>query len=213
MILYLLDLLGVAVFAVSGALAAGRKGMDWLGVFVLALVTGIGGGTTRDLLLGIQPVFWIEDPLYLWVIAGATVLTLAGARLGRYPGRSLQVADAFGLGLFAIGGARVAEGLGHSWIIVILMGAVTGTVGGLIRDLLRAEVPLVLRQEVYATAALVGVALYLLLGRLGMATEAAALLGAACVIGIRLLAMARGLHLPGFPMGLEDRRADGGAPK
>lgn len=205
MTLYLLDLLGVAVFAVSGALAAGRKGMDWLGVFVLALVTGIGGGTTRDLLLGRQPVFWIEDPTYLAVIAGATVLTLLGARLGRYPGRSLQVADAFGLGLFAISGAQVAEALGHSWVIVVLMGAVTGTVGGLIRDLLRAEIPLVLRQEIYATAALAGVGLYLALGALGASPEVAAVAGAACVIGIRLTAMARGLNLPGFDTGLRDR--------
>jgi uncharacterized membrane protein YeiH len=203
MFLYVLDLLGVAVFAVSGALAAGRKEMDWLGVFVLAMVTGVGGGTIRDVLVGRDAVFWVADPTYLGVIAAAAGLTMLGARLGRYPGPSLQVADALGLGLFAISGAQVAENHGLSPTIVVMMGAVTGTAGGLLRDILRAEVPLVLRREIYATAAVVGIAVYLLLDAAGIARNLAAALGAATVVGIRLTAMSRGLHLPRFPVARE----------
>ena len=198
-LLYILDLLGVAVFAVSGALAARHKGMDLLGVFVLAMATGVGGGTLRDLLVGRDFVFWVMDPTYVGVIALATAFTVLAARWDRLPGPSLQVADALGLGLFAISGAQVAEAQGLSPTIVIMMGAVTGTAGGVIRDVLRAEVPLVLRREIYATAALVGVALYLGLDALGLSRDVAAVIGALTVIGIRLTAMARGLHLPGFP--------------
>jgi len=198
-LLYVLDLLGVAVFAVSGALAARHKGMDLLGIFVLAMATGVGGGTIRDLLVGREHVFWVVDPTYVGIIVLATAFTVLAVRWDRLPGTSLQVADAFGLGLFAISGAQVAEAQGLSPTIVIMMGAVTGTAGGLIRDILRAEVPLVLRREVYATAALVGVAVYLGLDALGLPTDAAAIVGALTVIIIRLTAMARGLHLPGFP--------------
>lgn len=199
MLLYTLDLLGVAVFAVSGALAAGRKDMDWLGVLVLALVTGVGGGTVRDLLVGRDEVFWVADPTYLGVIAVAAGLTMLGARWGRYPGPSLQVADAFGLGLFAISGAQVAEAHGLSPAIVVVMGAVTGSAGGLMRDVLRAEIPLVLRREIYATAAMAGVVFYLVLSGLEVSRTLAAILGAIAVIAIRLVAMARGTHLPAFP--------------
>ena len=199
LLLYVLDLVGVAVFAVSGALAARYKQMDLLGVFVLALATGVGGGTLRDLLVGRGFVFWVEDPTYLGIVALATAVTVLAARRDRIPLRSLQVADAFGLGLFAISGAQVAEAQGLSPAVVIMMGAVTGTAGGLVRDILRAEVPLVLRREIYATAALLGVALYLALHGMGIPRDAAAVIGAAAVIAIRLTAMARGLHLPGFP--------------
>lgn len=204
MLLYLLDLIGVAVFAVSGALAGGRKGMDWLGVFTLAMVTAVGGGTLRDLLVGREMVFWVADPAYLAVIAAATLLTILGARFGRYPGPTLRIADAFGLGLFAISGAQVAEAAGLSPVLVITMGAITGSAGGLVRDVLRAEIPLVLRKEIYATAAIVGVSSYLALSAWGLPQDFAAIAGALIVIAIRLAAISRGLHLPGFPESMRD---------
>ena len=102
MILYLLDLAGVAVFAVSGALAAGRKRFDLLGVAVIAIVTAIGGGTTRDILLNRHPVFWIKDPTYLLVILAAAALTVLYARFQEPPRTSLLIADALGLALFTI---------------------------------------------------------------------------------------------------------------
>jgi uncharacterized membrane protein YeiH len=130
MILYVLDLLGVAVFAASGALAAGRKQLDLLGVVVIATVTGIGGGTIRDVLLDRHPVFWIADSSYLLVSLAAAALTLLYTRFVKLPRVSLLIADAFGLGLFTIIGAQVAEEQNLSWAIVILMGTITGTFGG-----------------------------------------------------------------------------------
>jgi uncharacterized membrane protein YeiH len=197
-ILYLLDLCGVAVFAVSGALAAGRKSLDLLGVFVIAVVTAIGGGTIRDLLLARHPIFWIADPTYLAVISAAALLTILYARSRPAPGNSLLVADALGLALFTILGARVAEGAGLSPIIVVIMGTLTGVAGGVLRDVLSAEVPLILRRDIYATAAIAGATLYLLAQGVGVSETAAAVTGMATVAVLRLLAIFHGLRLPVF---------------
>src|SRR5919206_3001519 len=103
---HVLDLVGVAVFAVSGVLAAGRKRLDWLGVAVIAVVTAIGGGTLRDVLLDRYPIFWIADPTYLWVILAATVVTLGYLRICIASRRALLIADALGLAFFTIGGVE-----------------------------------------------------------------------------------------------------------
>ncbi len=112
MLLYVLDLIGVAVFAVSGALAAGRKHLDLLGVIVLGLVTAIGGGTIRDLLLDRHPLFWLADPAYLIVIVAVALLTVAYVRWRPPPAATLLYADAVGLAMFSIAGARIAERAG-----------------------------------------------------------------------------------------------------
>jgi uncharacterized membrane protein YeiH len=192
------DLLGVAVFAVSGALAAGRRELDLLGVVVVAALTAIGGGTLRDLLLDRHPIFWIADPAYLVVIAAASLLTVVYVRVAPPPGDALLVADALGLALFTLSGARIAEDAGLSPIIVVLMGTVTGVAGGVLRDVLCAEVPLVLRRDVYATAAIAGIALYLLLEALGARRPWAFAAGMALVVALRLVAIVRGLQLPVF---------------
>jgi uncharacterized membrane protein YeiH len=162
-ILFLLDLTGVVVFAISGALAAGRAGLDLLGVLVLAAVTAIGGGTLRDVLMNRHPIFWMAKPIYLIVICAAGILTVVCA--GAFPPlpHVFLVADAFGLGLFAISGAQAAEDAKLSPIIVVLMGMITGSAGGLIRDLLTAKIPLLLQRDIYATAAAGGIVLYLIL--------------------------------------------------
>ena len=200
MILYFLDLCGVAVFAVSGALVAGRKQrFDLLGVAVIAIVTAIGGGTIRDLLLDRHPVFWIEDPTYLLVILSAAALTIVCARYRQPPRISLLIADALGLALFTISGAQVAEQRNLSGTIVVVMATVTGTAGGLLRDVLSAEVPLLLRQsELYATAAIAGATAYLLLQAAGVERTPAALLGMATVAGLRLASILWRLRLPVF---------------
>ena len=201
MILYMLDLLGVAVFAVSGAIAAGRKRFDLLGVAVIATVTAVGGGTTRDVLLNRHPVFWVKDPTYLVVIIAAAALTLLYARYRRPPRTSLLIADAFGLALFTIIGARVAEERGLSAVIVVLMATITGAAGGLLRDVLCAEVPLLLRQaDLYATAAIAGAAAYLVSQAVGIGRTPATLIGTAVVIGLRLAAILWGLRLPVYPV-------------
>ncbi|HET9333516.1 MAG TPA: trimeric intracellular cation channel family protein [Gemmatimonadota bacterium] len=199
MTLYLLDLIGVAVFAVSGALVAGRKQFDLLGVSVIATVTAIGGGTVRDVLLDRHPVFWIRDPTYLPVILAAAALTLLYARFRKPPRISLLVADALGLALFTISGAQIAEERNLPGIIVVLMGTITGTAGGLLRDVLSAEVPLLLRQtDLYATAAIVGATAYLLLQAAGLEPPNAALAGMATIVVLRLAAILWRLRLPVF---------------
>ncbi len=194
--LRVLEFIGVAVFAISGALAAGRKGFDLLGVLVIATVTALGGGTLRDVLLDRHPVFWIVDPGYLYVTLVAAVLTLIYTRRFRPPDRSLAYADALGLALFTISGAQIAERMGLQGGVVVLMGTITGVVGGVIRDMLSAEVPLILqRGRFYATAAIAGAVVYLLLEQLMPRTQAA-LVGMACIAALRIAAIHWELVLP-----------------
>ena len=204
-VVYVLDLFGVAVFAVSGALAAGRKGMDLFGVMVVSTVTAVGGGTLRDVLLDNQPLFWVRDVNYLLVAFGAAALTLAYVRAFRPPRGSLLVADAFGLALFTVIGARVALEDGAPALICVIMGVVTGSAGGLLRDVLCAEVPLLLRRDVYALAAMAGASLYVLLEGSGVAVIVSAPLSVGAVFAIRLAAIRWDLHAPTFELEEEDR--------
>src|ERR1043166_1782095 len=136
MILFLLNMIGVAVFAASGALAAGRKQFDLLGVIVIAVVTAIGGGTLRDLLLDRHPIFWVQDTTPLIVIVAAAELPLAYGGFRKPPAASLAIADAFGLALFTISGAQVAEERNLPALTVVVMGTITGSAGGILRDVL-----------------------------------------------------------------------------
>ena len=197
-ILYVLDLIGVAVFAVSGALAAGRKSLDLLGVVIIAVVTAIGGGTIRDVLLDRSPIFWIDNTTYLLVIIAAAVFTTIYTRYRKPPLKALLIADAFGLALFTVGGAQIAAQAGLSWLSIVLMGAITGAAGGVIRDVLCAEVPLILRRDIYATAALTGGGLYVVLQTLGLGEVIAVLAGMALIVALRFSAIIWGLKLPVF---------------
>lgn len=195
MLLFVCNILGVVVFAASGALSAGRKGFDFVGVAVLAVVTALGGGTLRDVLLDRHPVFWIRETAYLWTAAGATV---SYVRFRKPPWSALLIADALGLAFFTIIGAQVAEMHGHAGLVVVLMGAVTGVAGGVLRDVLSNEVPLLFRptEPLYATAALAGAAGYLLLQAAGLEAGPAALCGMALIAGMRLAAIFWRLRLP-----------------
>ncbi|HTV84141.1 MAG TPA: trimeric intracellular cation channel family protein [Dyella sp.] len=196
MLFYLLDLIGVAVFAASGVLAASRSGMDLLGGFALAALTAIGGGTLRDVLLNRHPIFWIRDARYLLVIFAAAALTMIYIVFLPPPGNSLLVADALGLALFAISGAQIAENAGLSPLIVVLMGTMTGTAGGMLRDVMSARVPLIFTQDLYATAAITGIVVYLLLQKLKTPRALAVGLGVAAILGVRMMAVVLGMHLP-----------------
>ena len=201
MILDVLDLLGVAVFAVSGALAAGRKHLDLLGVVVIALVTAIGGGTLRDILLDRHPVFWIEHPSYLVVILSSVLATVIYAKFFKPPHRALLVADALGLALFSISGAQIAERVQLSALLIIEKGTITGTAGGLLRDVLLADIPIIFtRSRIYATAAIVGILVYLLLQAVGILLSWSAILGMIVIAGLRLAAIIWGLMLPIFSL-------------
>ena len=199
MIPYYLDLIGVAVFAASGVLAARGRNLDILGVVVVAAITAVGGGTLRDLLLDRHPICWVTDSWYLMVIIASSLMTMAYVRFRPPPGATLLVADALGLGLFALSGAQLAEAADCPPLIVVLMGTMTGVTGGILRDVVTAQVPLILRRDIYATAAIVGIAAYLGLQAVGLPRPAAFGAGMIVVVALRLLAIRRGLHLPVFP--------------
>ncbi|HET7274453.1 MAG TPA: trimeric intracellular cation channel family protein [Longimicrobiaceae bacterium] len=201
-LLYVLNLLGVGVFAISGVLAAGRKRLDLLGVVVLAMVTAIGGGTLRDLLLDRHPIFWIREPENLLVIILAAVATLIYLRFRHPPEGALLVADALGLAVFAISGTQVALDVGLPGAIAVIMGVITGVAGGVVRDVLSAEIPLILRRgHLYATAAVTGATLYLLMHGAGIPQPLPSLVGVISTVVLRLGSIRWGLHLPVFALG------------
>ncbi|MEE4174662.1 MAG: trimeric intracellular cation channel family protein [Xanthomonadales bacterium] len=192
-----LALAGVAVFAVSGVLAAARHGLDWVGALVLAALTAIGGGTLRDLLLD-RPVFWLSDTRHLWVIIATTALMIVYTRYFRPPLGLLRVADALGLALFAILGAQVAEAQGASPLIVVTMGVLTGVAGGAIRDTLVGEIPLIFRatDEIYSIACVAGIVLYLGLQAAGVDRNPAMLSGIGAIAALRIAAIIKKIRLP-----------------
>ena len=204
-LLGVLDFTGVAVFAASGALAAARKNLDLLGMVVIAMVTAIGGGTLRDILLG-RAVFWLAQPAYLYVILGAALATVIYTRRFSPPDRALAILDALGLALFTIIGARVAEGLEHQGLVVVVMGTLTGVAGGVLRDVLTGEIPLILRKgQIYATAAIAGVLAYVLLQAV-VDRALAGFFGMGIIAVLRLGAIAWNWTLPVFTVaGPEDR--------
>lgn len=193
---YFFDLLGVAVFAISGALAATRRGMDIVGAVIIAAFTAIGGGTLRDLLLNRHPIFWVADPIPLYVIGITSLLTIIYLRFRPPPGNSLQWADAAGLALFTLSGTQIGENAGLSPVIAVLMGTITGVAGGVMRDVLSAEIPFILRKDLYATAAIAGASLYFILKFTGLNDSVAFCGGMAVVFGIRSLAIVWRISLP-----------------
>ena len=161
------------------------------------MVTATGGGTLRDVLLNRHPIFWIADPTYLLVILGATAFTLVYVRF-HVPGRrGLLVADALGLAFFTIGGTQIAEQAGLPGLLAVLMGTITGVAGGMVRDVLCAEIPLILRRgQLYASSTIVGATLYLLLERAGLHRDAASLAGMTTIVVVRFAAILWRLELP-----------------
>ena len=206
MIFYFLDLLGVAVFAISGALAAGRKELDWVGVVFLATVTAIGGGTVRDVLLNRDWVFWIQDTNYLWVIIFSSFLIILYVRFFRPPFNLIMYADALGLALFTMLGAKVAESHGVSDLIVIVMAILTGVAGGVIRDVLTGEIPHLFRstEPLYSVAALAGAVVYVVAQKLGLPVEYATYTGIGVVAVLRFAAIHWNLNLPIFTLHKDD---------
>jgi uncharacterized membrane protein YeiH len=201
MLLYTLDLIGVAVFAISGALAAGRKQLDLLGVIVLGLVTAVGGGTIRDLLLDRHPIFWLADSAYVIVIVAAALLTVAYVRWRPPPAATLLYADAVGLAMFSVTGAQIAERAGLPAVAGIVLGTITGAAGGVVRDVLSAEIPLVLRKgNLYASAAILGTGVYFALVAAGAPRAAATWTGMTIVAAVRLASIVWGLQLPVFAL-------------
>lgn len=195
-IITVLDFVGVAVFAITGALSAKQVKLDLFGVLVVALITANGGGTLRDLLLGRTPVFWILDQRYILVSVLAATIAFYTMQRREPSRRLLQVLDALGLAVFSIIGVTITLEKGLSPLVAIMMGVITGTFGGLIRDLLFLQIPLILQREIYATAALLGGSTYALLTLLAWPASTATGLSICVTLLVRLLSLRRNWSLP-----------------
>ncbi|MBU3055831.1 trimeric intracellular cation channel family protein [Pseudomonas indica] len=196
---YFSDLFGVAVFAITGALMAGRKSMDLFGVLVIAIVTALGGGTLRDLILDNHPVSWIRDDTYILVASLAAVGTVVWVRLTRpIHETGLLVADAFGLAVFTVIGTEVALQHQVPLSTAVIMGVMTGVAGGVMRDVICNEIPLIFHKEIYATACILGSLVFIALRELGTPHWLDTGIAMLVVLFTRLAAIRWHLSLPRF---------------
>jgi len=199
--LQILEIIGTVAFGASGLIAAARKKLDMVGVVLLVLVTAFGGGTLRDILLDRHPFFWMQNEIWIWLLAGLAILTqfLVKARNIELSAKAIDWPDAIGLGVFAASGTQIALDLGNSPLIASIMGVITAAFGGLIRDVLIAEIPgLVNDHQLYASLAFVGGLFIWLLQYLNVDNTVAALIGAITIIVVRIIAMRFGWKLPAW---------------
>ncbi|WP_309114932.1 trimeric intracellular cation channel family protein [Saccharothrix sp.] len=194
-----LELIGIAAFAASGALAAVRSRLDVFGVIVLALTTALGGGTIRDVLLDVTPPTALVTWPYLAVAGGTGLVVFLFHPTVAKLRRSVLVLDAVGLGLFVTAGTNTALNLGAPPYAACLVGMTTGIGGGALRDVLLREIPLVLRREIYAVAALAGAMIVALGDYAGLPAEPVAITGSVVIMGLRILALWRGWNAPTAP--------------
>lgn len=190
-----LDLLGTFAFAISGIRLASGGQIDWFGAYIIGLVTAIGGGTTRDLLLGVQP-FWMTHPSYFLTTAVALLAALVMRDKLLKFGSTLFLFDAIGLGLFTVTGISRSLDAGLPYWICIVMGTITGCVGGVVRDVLLNRVPLLFQRDIYAMACVAGGGLYLICTVVGLSEGLVQVITVVGVILIRLVAVRFHLHLP-----------------
>jgi uncharacterized membrane protein YeiH len=195
---YVFEHLGVVVFAVTGVLAAKNKRVDLFGVVVLALVTALGGGTLRDLILDARP-FWTADVSFIYGAVAAAALTFFAARFWEMPSTALLIADACGLALFTMIGTERALSFSDSNTVAVVLGVMTGVAGGITRDVLTGEIPLVFRAGIYlyATAALCGAVVFVAAAP-RISPLACQSIAVAVTLGLRLAAIRWRLHLPEF---------------
>lgn len=191
----LLDLLGTFAFAISGIRLASGKQIDWFGAYIIGLVTAIGGGTLRDLLLDVTP-FWMLDGKYFVTTGVALIVTLFFREKLFKWGSTLFLFDTIGLGLFTIVGITKSIDTGLPFWVCIIMGAITGSVGGVVRDVLLNEVPLIFRKDIYALACVAGGGVYFLCSYFNLPTGVTEAIAALTVIVFRLIAVKYHLHLP-----------------
>ena len=189
------DFLGTFAFAISGIRLAAGKQFDWFGAYVIGFVTAIGGGTVRDLFLDQTP-FWMIDPSYLILTGVALVASLIFKNRLFSLGKTLFLFDAIGLGLFTLVGLEKSLDAGFPFWVCIIMGAITGSLGGVIRDTLINEIPLLFRRDIYALASILGGIVYFGCFKFGLNTDWAFTFGAAAVIATRILAVKFHIHLP-----------------
>jgi uncharacterized membrane protein YeiH len=197
-----IEVAATVAFAISGLIAAARQRMDVVGVFSVTFVSAFGGGTLRDLLLDRRPLFWVEHQEYVWLVVAMTLTAPLLLRAVRHQlvDKVTEVADAFGLGLFAISGASLAMVAGMPAIVSVLLGAMTAVSGGVLRDVLCNEIPKVFHDHLpYTLCTFVGCAIFLGLNTLGAAPELSTSAGIASTTGLRLLAVWTGWRIPDWP--------------
>lgn len=194
--LYSLDLFGTLVFAITGALLGIHKKLDLFGVVVVGFVTAVGGGTIRDVILGHTPVFWLKDINYfLAVVAGSVATFLLGKKILRI-NVFLSISDALGLGVFTIIGINKGISSDLSMVFCIMMGVTTAVAGGIIRDILCQEIPMVLSREIYATACIIGGMAFFGMQKIGLPQYACTIISGLMIFSIRLVAIRMNLSLP-----------------
>ena len=190
------DVLGTVAFAISGVLVAMEKRLDLFGVGIIALVTAIGGGTLRDMLIGNTPVTWTTTPMYMYIILGTVIVTILFQSRLKYLRTSLFLFDTIGIGFYTMIGINKGMEAGLEPLICITLGTITASFGGVLRDILCNEIPVIFRKEIYATACILGGAGYFLLRQTPLPEGYAYLLGVVIVIGIRLAAVRYHITLP-----------------
>lgn len=197
-LIYSLDLLGTFVFAISGTLAAAERRFDIFGAMFTGLITAVGGGTIRDLMLDAHPLSWIEDSNYLIVVTIAVVSAFVFKKNIIKLKQTLFLFDTIGIGVFTIIGLEKALILGNNFIVAIIMGVVTAIMGGILRDTFCNDVPLIFRKEIYATACLIGALAFLAFSHMGLDPNLNLIITILLIIGIRILSIRFKLSLPKF---------------
>ena len=196
------EILGVAAFAISGALSAMDRRMDLFGIFIIAFVTATGGGTIRDLLIDAEAVFWMERTTYIYMIGGFTILAITFRNRLYFLKKSLFLFDTIGLGVFTITGVEAGIHSGLDPVVSIALGALTGAFGGVIRDILCNEIPVIFRKEnLYATPCLLGGFIFILMRNQKFHIDVIYMVTSLTVIAIRLLAVKYHITLPTFYAG------------
>jgi uncharacterized membrane protein YeiH len=197
-VLTLIYLIAITAEAMSGALAAGRRDLDIFGVVVIAFVTALGGGTLRDVILGHFPVGWTQHPEHIYLVIAAGLLTTVVAPYLHHLKHAFLVLDAMGLIAFSLLGCTVALNMDYPLVVVVMSGMITGICGGILRDVLCNQVPVVFRRELYASVSLAVCALFLGLRALGVELDLNTAICFAGGLSLRLLAIWRGWQLPTF---------------
>lgn len=195
--LYWITLIAVIVSSASGVLKAGFKKFDLFGVIIIAIATGLGGGSLRDMLLG-RDVFWINDQVFFIVSLGSAIIMFITARIFVISHRFFLIPDAAGLATFAIAGTLVSLMIGTPWLIASFMGVMTGTMGGIFRDILSNEPPLVFQSPLYATVSWAGSLLFIALLQIDINVTTAAVIAGTGIFTARLLAIYFNINLPKF---------------
>ncbi|MEP6838043.1 MAG: trimeric intracellular cation channel family protein [Bradyrhizobium sp.] len=204
-VLHVLSYVALTAQAMTAALAAGRRSMDWAGVCMLGCITALGGGTIRDVLLGHYPLVWVQNPFYLWLTAVAAFATILIAQLVHRLNLAFLVLDAIGLVVFTMAGCDVAMQVGASLTIVIVAGMITGCAGGVLRDILCNDLPLLFRSELYASVAVVTGLFYTTTFGFNLNHEIWTALTFAFGLTLRLLAIRFKWEMPKFVFS-EDKR-------